>query len=149
MINNRNKSAVSMIQWNREGSKICIIYEDGKIMYDLVNFYYFSYLGVVIVGSSDGQRLWGKELKDSLTHVQWSPDSKVLLFGNSKGEVLIYDSHGAYNVSYLLPNSLYAFCHNFIISYWNCVQHGYENYYTMVFSDHESNNIAFLSSSSV
>ena len=29
MINNRNKSAVSMIQWNKEGQKICIVYEDG------------------------------------------------------------------------------------------------------------------------
>ena len=55
--------------------------------------------GAVIVGSVDGNRLWGKDLKGtSLTHVCWSPDSKVLLFGNSKGEILIYDSHGAYNV---------------------------------------------------
>ena len=29
MINNRNKSAVSMIQWNKGGHKICIVYEDG------------------------------------------------------------------------------------------------------------------------
>lgn len=87
MINNRNKSAVSMIQWNREGQKICIIYEDGA----------------VIVGSVDGNRLWGKDLKGtSLTHVCWSPDSKVLLFGNSKGEILIYDSHGAYNSKMML-----------------------------------------------
>jgi WD repeat-containing protein 35 len=29
MINNRNKSVVAGMQWNRDGSKICICYEDG------------------------------------------------------------------------------------------------------------------------
>uniref|UniRef100_A0A1X7V818 Uncharacterized protein n=1 Tax=Amphimedon queenslandica TaxID=400682 RepID=A0A1X7V818_AMPQE len=82
MINNRNKSPVSMIQWNEDGQKICIVYEDGA----------------VIVGSVDGNRIWGKELRGAtLTLTQWSPDSKILLFGNSQGEILIYDSHGAYN----------------------------------------------------
>ena len=53
----------------------------------------------MIVGSVDGNRIWGKELKGmSLTQVQWSPDSKVILFGNSKGEIHIYDSHGTFNV---------------------------------------------------
>ena len=52
------------------------------------------------MGSVDGNRIWGKEIKGMvLTHVQWSPDSKTILFGNSKGEVHIYDSHGTYNVS--------------------------------------------------
>ena len=56
--------------------------------------------GAVIVGTVQGGRIWGKELKGlALTHVQWSPDSKVILFGHSKGEVQIYDSHGTYNVS--------------------------------------------------
>ena len=54
----------------------------------------------MIVGTVQGGRIWGKELKGlSLTHVQWSPDSKVILFGHNKGEVQIYDSHGTYNVS--------------------------------------------------
>lgn len=29
MINNRNKSTVRGIVWNHDGSKICIVYEDG------------------------------------------------------------------------------------------------------------------------
>ncbi len=29
MINNRNKSIVRDMCWNRDGSKICIVYEDG------------------------------------------------------------------------------------------------------------------------
>ena len=29
MINNRNKSTVRDMKWNREGQKICIVYEDG------------------------------------------------------------------------------------------------------------------------
>ncbi len=55
--------------------------------------------GAVILGSVDGNRVWGKDLRGmQLTHVQWSPDSKVILFGNNKGEVHIYDSHGTFNV---------------------------------------------------
>lgn len=56
-------------------------------------------LGAVIVGSVDGNRIWGKEIKRvQLTHVAWSPDSKVILFGTGIGEVHIYDSRGSYNV---------------------------------------------------
>ena len=47
MINNRNKSVVRDMCWTADGQKICIVYEDGA----------------VIVGSVDGNRLWGKELK--------------------------------------------------------------------------------------
>ncbi|KAM9319055.1 WD repeat-containing protein 35 isoform 1-T1 [Pholidichthys leucotaenia] len=79
MINNRNKSVVRSMSWNADGQKICIVYEDGA----------------VIVGSVDGNRIWGKELKGSqLAHVVWSPDSKILLFGMASGEVHIYDNQG-------------------------------------------------------
>ncbi|XP_034051333.1 WD repeat-containing protein 35 isoform X2 [Thalassophryne amazonica] len=79
MINNRNKSVVRSMSWNADGQKICIVYEDGA----------------VIVGSVDGNRIWGKELKgNQLAHVAWSPDSKILLFGMANGEVHIYDSQG-------------------------------------------------------
>ena len=47
MINNRNKSVVKSMAWNADGQKICIVYEDGA----------------VIVGSVDGNRIWGKELR--------------------------------------------------------------------------------------
>jgi WD repeat-containing protein 35 len=82
MINNRNRSIVRGMQWNKQGQKICIVYDDGA----------------VIVGSVDGNRIWGKDIKNvQLTQVAWSPDSKVILFGTGTGEVLIYDSHGSYN----------------------------------------------------
>ena len=81
MINNRNRSVVKDLCWTSDGQKICIVYEDGA----------------VIVGSVDGNRLWGKELRSGgkplqLTHVQWSPDSKMILFGTMSGEVHRYDS---------------------------------------------------------
>ena len=61
MINNRNKSVVRGMAWNTEGTRICIVYEDGA----------------VIVGSVDGNRIWGKEIKNvTLTGVCWSPDSR-------------------------------------------------------------------------
>lgn len=81
MINNRNKSFVADMQWNRDGQKICIVYEDGA----------------VIVGAVDGNRLWGKELKGTqLAHVQWSPDGKYILFGTYSGELHLYDNSGTY-----------------------------------------------------
>ena len=54
MINNRNKSVVRSMAWNGDGQKICIAYEDGA----------------VILGSVDGNRIWGKEFKNmQLTNV--------------------------------------------------------------------------------
>nr|XP_021149197.1 WD repeat-containing protein 35 isoform X1 [Columba livia] len=83
MINNRNKSVVRSISWNADGQKICIVYEDGA----------------VIVGSVEGNRIWGKDLKGiHLSHVAWSSDSKVLLFGIANGDIHIYDSQGNFIV---------------------------------------------------
>lgn len=56
----RNKSRVADMRWTANGEKICIIYEDGA----------------VIVGSVDGNRLWGKELGMELSLVEWSPDGR-------------------------------------------------------------------------
>ncbi|ELT97636.1 hypothetical protein CAPTEDRAFT_160931 [Capitella teleta] len=79
MINNRNKSVVRGMKWNAEGQKICIVYEDGA----------------VIVGSVDGNRIWGKELKGvHLAGVEWSPDGKILLFAMTNGDIQIYDNTG-------------------------------------------------------
>ncbi|NWT50042.1 WDR35 protein, partial [Erythrocercus mccallii] len=83
MINNRNKSVVRSMSWNADGQKICIVYEDGA----------------VIVGSVDGNRIWGKDLKGThLCHVAWSSDSKILLFGMANGEIHIYDHQGNFIV---------------------------------------------------
>ncbi|CEG49203.1 WD40 repeat protein [Plasmopara halstedii] len=78
MINNRNKSVVRDMKWTTDGQKICIAYEDGA----------------VIVGSVDGNRLWGKEMKTQLAFVEWSPDGKSLLFVTKDGEVAVHDSMG-------------------------------------------------------
>lgn len=88
MINNRNKSVVCDMKWTADGQKICIIYEDGA----------------VIVGSVDGNRLWGKELNTPLWLVEWSPDGRVILFGTQAGEVTLYD----YNGSYLTKMQIHA-----------------------------------------
>lgn len=79
MINNRNKSVVRGMKWTGDGQKICIVYEDGA----------------VIVGSVDGNRLWGKDLEGiELAHVEWSPDGRNILFGTTNAEVHIYDNMG-------------------------------------------------------
>lgn len=74
--------------WNESGKKICFIYEDGAI----------------IVGSIDGYRIWGKEIKGLELHkVAWSPDSKIILLGTSTGEIHIYDQEGTYVGKMALP----------------------------------------------
>ncbi|XP_065568434.1 WD repeat-containing protein 35-like isoform X2 [Artemia franciscana] len=79
MINNRNKSMVKGMDWNSDGRKICIAYEDGG----------------VIVGSVDGSRIWGKEIKgETLADVAWSPDSRIILFALGSGKIDCYDSSG-------------------------------------------------------
>jgi WD repeat-containing protein 35 len=80
MINNRNKSVVRDMRWSSNGEKICIVYEDGA----------------VIVGSVEGNRLWGKELKIQLAYIEWAPDGKQILFGTPQGEVKVYDYVGNY-----------------------------------------------------
>lgn len=56
-------------------------------------------IGAVIVGSVDGNRIWGKELKGVLlSGVQWSPDGKFLLFTLASGEVHLYDNQGNFTV---------------------------------------------------
>ncbi|XP_030387357.1 WD repeat-containing protein 35 [Scaptodrosophila lebanonensis] len=79
MTNDRKKSTVSGMCWTSDGAKICIVYEDGAI----------------IVGSVDGNRIFGKELKNThLTGVQWSPDNRLLLFALADGECHMYDNQG-------------------------------------------------------
>ncbi|KAI8896383.1 WD repeat-containing protein 35-like protein [Globomyces pollinis-pini] len=90
MINNRNKGLVTGMEWNKTGEKICIVYEDGA----------------VILGSVDGNRIWGKELKNTnLAHVQWSPDGKFLLFGTASGQLQLFDNQG------VIVCKLSDFCH--------------------------------------
>lgn len=50
----------------------------------------------MIVGSVDGNRLWGKELSLQLSHLEWSPDGRSLLFGTLDHKVEMYDSAGNY-----------------------------------------------------
>lgn len=72
---------VAGMKWNKVGNKICIVYEDGA----------------VILGHVDGNRLWGKEVKNTnLDHVQWSPNDKLLLFATSKGCLQIFDESGMF-----------------------------------------------------
>lgn len=55
--------------------------------------------GAVIVGSVDGSRVWGKDIKGpGLAAVQWSPDNTMLLFALSNGEMHIYDDQGNFMV---------------------------------------------------
>jgi WD repeat-containing protein 35 len=54
--------------------------------------------GTLIVGSVEGQRLWGKEISAKVYLVQWSTDGKMLFLATKSGEVQIYDSYGNFMV---------------------------------------------------
>jgi len=87
MINNRNKSVVRDMKWTADGQKICIVYEDGA----------------VIVGSVDGNRLWGKDVDVGLRFVEWSPDARHILFVTKDNDVLLYDAAGNRIKTIVLP----------------------------------------------
>lgn len=78
MVNNRERSVVTAMQWAPDGSRICIAYRDGA----------------VIVGSVDGTRIWGKELQMSLDKVVWSPSCQNILFTTVEGDCYVYDADG-------------------------------------------------------
>ena len=78
MINNRNKSPVSDMKWSSDGTKICIGYEDGS----------------VIVGSVEGNRVWGKDLSHKVKNLEWAPDGRTLLFATEEGRTYVYDGSG-------------------------------------------------------
>lgn len=67
----------------------------------LCHTYFFNVnIGAVIVGSVDGSRVWGKDIKGpGLSAVQWSPDNTLLLFALSNGELHLYDDQGNFTVS--------------------------------------------------
>ena len=49
---------------------------------------------MVIVGSEDGNRIWGNELRMSLKLVEWSPDGKYIVFINEDAEAVLYSCDG-------------------------------------------------------
>ena len=78
MVNNRKISSVSDMKWSPDGTKICIAYEDGH----------------VIFGGVEGSRRWGKDFPFKIALICWAPDSRILLVGSKAGEVHVFDENG-------------------------------------------------------
>lgn len=117
MINNRNKSYVTDFAWNNNGNKIVISYADGA----------------VIVGSVEGSREWSREYSDiSIKLIQWSPDSKYLLYITDDNKAILHDNNGNRMCDIILKkgnnNKFYG---NIIDMKWsqnsNCLCIAYEN----------------------
>lgn len=78
MVNDRQEDAsVTGLSWSPDGSLIAILYEDGAM----------------IIGSVEGQRVWGKDHKCRCQGIQWSPDSRLLLVGTNDA-IIVYDDKG-------------------------------------------------------
>jgi len=80
MLNSRTQSVVRGMKWQASGERICIAYEDST----------------VIVGSVDGNRVWGKEVVPggTIDGAEWSPDGKLLLFVVNKNTLKTFSSNG-------------------------------------------------------
>ena len=77
-INQREVSNVSAIKWSKQGKYICILYEDGTC----------------IVGNVEGQRMWGKVIKEGIYDLEWSPTGINILIACMRSNVLIVGRNG-------------------------------------------------------
>jgi WD repeat-containing protein 35 len=78
MINNREVSFVTDIKWSKQGSHLCFIYYDGH----------------AIVGSVEGARCWGNDIKDKLYLMEWSPDGSSILFAAQNFNIIVFSTSG-------------------------------------------------------
>jgi WD repeat-containing protein 35 len=63
MVNKRDNTIVTGMKWSSDGQQICIVYNDG----------------VSIMGSLEGNRVWVKELKNTvLTNIEVGYFSKYI-----------------------------------------------------------------------
>lgn len=78
MINNREVSFVSDLKWSKMGNYLCFVYDDGH----------------AIVGTSEGSRSWGNDVKQGLYLVEWSPDESLLLFCVLNHNITVFSASG-------------------------------------------------------
>ena len=80
MVNNRNQSFVTDVKWTKKGKHIGIVYQDGNI----------------VVGSVEGERIWGQEVNVPLKKIAWCPENRTIIFVTAQNEAKIYDHQGYY-----------------------------------------------------
>lgn len=90
MINNREQSYVTDIKWNKQGSYLCFIYEDGH----------------AIVGTVEGNRSWGNDIRNSLYLVEWSPDGNLILLASRNSNLIILSASGQQLGEVIIPPTL-------------------------------------------
>jgi WD repeat-containing protein 35 len=78
MINNRELSLVTDLKWSKQGTFLCFVYDDGH----------------AIVGTVEGSRCWGNDIRDKLYLLEWSPDSSSLLFACQNSNIVIFSCSG-------------------------------------------------------
>jgi len=78
MINNRELSFVTDIKWCKQGNYLCFVYDDGH----------------AIVGTVEGNRCWGNDVREKLYKIEWSPDSTCILFAAVNYNIIIFSKSG-------------------------------------------------------
>ena len=91
MINNREQSYVTDLKWSKQGHQLCFIYEDGH----------------AIVGTVEGNRSWGNDIRNSLYLVEWSPDGNNILLAPRNSNIIILSATGQQLGELIIEPSLF------------------------------------------
>ena len=90
MINKRDDSFITCIKWSKQGHLLCFTYDDGH----------------AIVGTVEGLRSWGNDIRNRLYLAEWSPDGSALLLAAEHSNVIILSSTGQQLGELSLPEKL-------------------------------------------
>ena len=91
MINNREQSYVTDLKWSNQGHYLCFIYEDGH----------------AIVGTVEGNRSWGNDIRNSLYLIEWSPDDNNILLASKNSNIIILTAMGQQLGELIIEPSLF------------------------------------------
>ncbi len=91
MINNREQSYVTDLKWSNQGHYLCFIYEDGH----------------AIVGTVEGNRSWGNDIRNSLYLIEWSPDDNNILLAAKNSNIIILTAMGQQLGELIIEPSLF------------------------------------------
>ena len=91
MINNREQSYVTDLKWSNQGHYLCFIYEDGH----------------AIVGTVEGNRSWGNDIRNSLYLIEWSPDDNNILLASKNSNIIILTAMGQQLGELIIESSLF------------------------------------------
>ncbi len=108
--------------------------------------------GHAIVGTVDGSRCWGNDIKEKIYKIEWSPDSNTILFAPLNFNIIVFHSSGYQIGEIEIPSNLKT-VKIVALTWWNnifsegmnssntkhlCI--AYANGYVYLYDDHQDMN---------